>query len=165
MYLSTRDQTQQQHERRITAQIREHGAAWVQKQQFWLFGTAVYHYGMSVSEAELARDARHFFNVLDKWVLTRRQINEGCRLPRLVFREAGRSRANLHFHFFIKGLSWQHYASILGAAPEIWYQRIDKAHQLEIKDNLGSSDSRSGYGWKEFRAYSDETLLTECCHL
>ena len=165
MYLLTQQPFQRRIEQQWIQQIRTEGTEWVQRQRFWLFGTAVYRFGIHVTEEELERDARHLFNVLDKNVLTRKQIKDGTRLPRLVFKESGYQRDNLHFHFFIKGLQWQHYRAIEHTTPHIWCERINKAHQLSVKDNLSPHHSRSGYGWKEYRSLSDLTLLTECCHV
>lgn len=143
--------------------IKHDGAQWVRQQNFWLFGTATFNDGSQITDAEAVSDARHFFNILDRQLLTRKQLSEGKRLERLVFLEHGKLGVNTHFHFFIKGTHWQHYRQIFHASSSIWESRIDKAHNLIIKDNLGVDNTRSEYCWKELTMEKRDVLLTDCC--
>lgn len=141
------------------------GADWVRRQNFWLFGTATFKDGSRVTDMDAVADAKYFFNTLDRHVLTRKQTLQGERLNRLVFLEHGRQGANTHIHFFIKGTHLKQYKAISTLAPQIWQQRITKAHNLVIKDNIGLDNTRSEYCWKEIKPYQRDVLLTECCHL
>jgi len=145
--------------------LRLDGAEWVRSQNFWLFGTATFKDGTRVTDNDATSDAKHFFNILDRHVLTRKQTLEGKRLDRLVFLEHGRLGANTHIHFFIKGTHLKHYKAISYLAPHNWQERIVKAHTLVIKDNIGLDNTRSEYCWKEIKSYQRDVLLTECCHL
>jgi hypothetical protein len=145
--------------------IRRDGAEWLRKQNFWLFGTATFKDGSQVTGEQAIADAKHFFNILDRRLLTRKELAAGVRLERLVFLEYGRLGANTHIHFFIKGIEWRHYREIYSACDAIWQERISKAHNLLIKDNLGVDDTRSEYCWKELSSQHSDVLLTECCFL
>ena len=97
------------------AAIREQGAAWVDLGQYWLFGTCMYKNGAEIDDWRLIRDAKLFFNALDRCVLERRLTRNGIRLERQVFAEFGRQRVNGHLHFFIKGRQLQHRVQIVVA--------------------------------------------------
>ncbi len=125
--------------------LKVHGAEWVRSQDFWLFGTATFKDGTRVTDNDAILDAKHFFNILDRHVLTRKQTHENKRLDRLVFLEHGRLGANTHIHFFIKGTHLKQYKAISKLAPQIWRERIAKAHNLVIKDNIGLDNTRSEY--------------------
>lgn len=144
--------------------MRIDGAKWVRQQNFWLFGTATFIDGSQITDAQATADAKHFFNILDRKLLTRKQLNEGTRLERLVFLEHGKLGANTHLHFFIKGNHWRHYRQI-SESCSIWQSRIGLAHNLIIKDNLGVDNTRSEYCWKEFTEKRSDVLLPDCCFL
>ena len=110
-------------------------------------------------------DAQHFFNAVDRHVLKRKKTLLGTRLERLVFLEYGKLGTNAHIHFLIKGADFKYFKQIYYAAPQFWQQRIAKAHNLVIKDNIGRDNTRSEYCWKEIKSYHRDVLLTECCHL
>ena len=133
----------------FTERLKLDGAKWVRSQNFWLFGTATFKDGSRIYDSDAISDAKHFFNILD----------------RLVFLEHGRFGANTHIHFFIKGTHLRQYKAITKYAPKIWQERIAKAHNLILKDNIGLDDTRSEYCWKEIKSYQRDVLLTECCHL
>ena len=137
----------------------------MRSQNFWLFGTATFKDGMQTQDADAVADAKHFFNILDRTILTRKQSHEGKRLDRIVFLEHGKLGSNTHIHFFIKGTHLMQYKAITNLAPQIWQQRITKAYNLIIKDNIGLDNTRSEYCWKEIKSYQRDVLLTECCHL
>ena len=141
------------------------GAEWVRSQNFWLFGTATFKDGSRLTDSDATHDAKHFFNILDRQILKRKETMQGKRLDRLVFLEHGRLGANTHIHFFIKGTHLSQYKAITKYAPTIWQERISKAHNLLLKDNIGLDDTRSEYCWKEIKSYQRDVLLTECCHL
>jgi hypothetical protein len=145
--------------------IKREGSAWVDRQNFWLFGTATYYDGSTVNLREVTRNARYFFNVLDRKIITRRDYNEGNRLQRLVFVEHGKTRTNTHFHFFIKGHSWRDLAQIYSLAPTFWETKIRKSLNLVFKENFGVPFERGDYCWKEFDSIDKQTLLVDCCHL
>ena len=145
--------------------LKQDGATWVRSQNFWLFGTATFKDGTQTQDADAVADAKHFFNILDRTILTRKQSHEGKRLDRIVFLEHGKLGSNTHIHFFIKGTHLMQYKAITNLAPQIWQQRITKAYNLIIKDNIGLDNTRSEYCWKEIKSYQRDVLLTECCHL
>jgi hypothetical protein len=144
--------------------IRQAGAEWVAQGHYWLFGTLTYRNGAAVTLNQATRDAKHFFNILDRQILNRRAYNAGRRLQRLVFVEQGRTRTNRHIHYYIKGTHWQHYRQIWTASEQIWTKRIERARDCVIKCNLEDAQARRGYCWKEFDALDSTVLLTECCH-
>ena len=146
-------------------ELKKQGATWVRKQDFWLFGTATFKDGNQITDRQVVADAQHFFNLLDRHVLTRKQTLLGTRLERLVFLEYGKLGTNAHIHFLIKGTDLKHFKQIYYAAPRIWQSRINKAHNLIIKDNIGLDNTRSEYCWKEVKSHQRDILLTECCHL
>jgi hypothetical protein len=146
-------------------ELKQQGAQWVRSQNFWLFGTATFKNGAVVAETEAVADAKHFFNMLDRSVLTRKQIAQGTRLDRLVFLEHGKFGANTHIHFFIKGTELKQYKVIAHSAELLWRERIEKANDLVILDNIGLDNTRSEYCWKEVKAHQRDVLLIECCHL
>jgi hypothetical protein len=149
----------------IKERIKKEGAEWVRKQNFWLFGTATFKDGSQVTAEQAVADAKHFFNILDRSILKRKELAEGNRLERIVFLEYGRLGANTHIHFFIKGKELRDYREIYFLSNTIWQKRIVKAHNLVIKDNLGVDDTRSEYCWKELTTQHSDVLLTECCYL
>jgi hypothetical protein len=162
-YLSTNHTQTKVRER--NNQLRLAGAEWLAKQKFWLFGTAIYVDGSEVANDEALRDAKHYFNTVDRQILSRRDYNEGRRLQRLVFLETGRFRANTHIHFFIKGTHLSQYRHIKEAAEENWTRHIRKASNVLVLDNIEHIHERKGYCWKEFDGINSDTLLIECCHL
>ena len=145
--------------------LKHDGATWVRNQNFWMFGTATFKDGTQMQGNDAVADAKHFFNILDRHIFTRKQTHVGKRLDRLVFLEHGKLGANTHIHFFIKGTHLKQYKAIACLAPQIWQQRIAKAHNLVIKDNIGLDNTHSEYCWKEIKSYHRDVLLTECCHL
>jgi hypothetical protein len=146
-------------------EIRARGSMWTAQGNYWLFGTCTYLDGSEVTEEICQRNASKFFNKLDRIILGQKSCASNVRLPRLVYVETGRFRANRHFHFFIKGYDLKQYKQIWSTAERIWPQLIDGAYDCVIKDNLGPTNSRLGYGWKEFDDYDRETVLVECCHV
>lgn len=60
---------------------KQEGAEWTLQGKFWLFGTATYKRGDLVSDAKLKRDARKFFNALDRKALPRVLVENDLRLP------------------------------------------------------------------------------------
>ncbi|OJA06895.1 hypothetical protein [Halomonas sp. QHL1] len=141
------------------------GATWVRQQNFWLFGTATFKDGSQTSDEQAIADATHFFNILDRKLLTRRELSEGIRLERLVFLEHGKLRANTHIHFFIKGNHLKHYRQIYHNSIDIWESRIQKGHSMLMKNNISADDTRSEYCWKELTEREGDVLLIECCYL
>lgn len=145
--------------------IKEEGTRWIAQQQFWLFGTARYYDGTKITRERAEYDCRHYFNTIDKQLLSRRDYNEGNRLQRLVFIETGKFRANTHIHFFIKGTHLKQYRHIKHTAEANWRRHISKASDCVVLDNIDSIHERKGYCWKEFDSLESETLFLTCCHL
>lgn len=145
--------------------IREEGRLWVMRQRFWLFGTATYVDGSTVSFEDADKNGRRFFNALDRSLLNRQQLSTGTRLPRLVFAERGRLRINTHIHFFIKGFDFRQYHTITAEAERLWPLLIDGAADLVMKDNVASNAERAGYCWKEVWGKQCDVLLPSCCYL
>ena len=149
----------------LAQSIRTEGRLWVMQQRFWLFGTAVYKDGSQIDTDTATRNARRFFNALDRFVLTRKEVDSGIRLPRLVFLETGRQRANTHIHFYIKGTHWTHYRTLYRHADRLWQRHIEGSNDLRITDNIEPNTDRAGYCWKEVRQHATDVLLVDCCHL
>lgn len=143
--------------------IRAAGKAWTQASNYWLFGTATYKQGDLVSADKLERDARRFFNALDRAILPRVAVKAGIRLPRHVYAENGRFGLNRHMHFFLKGRLWPHHGLILHHAEPLWLKTVFGARDLTLEDCLQPNNRRSGYGWKEYKRLADTTLLASCC--
>jgi hypothetical protein len=142
--------------------IRKAGSEWVRKQNYWLFGTCMYRDGSIVDEWRLIRDAKLFFNALDRNILTRKLTRSGKRLERLVFAEHGQAGVNAHMHFFIKGTEPKQRDLIVVAAERLWREKIAGARDCVVLDNTCAN--RAGYGWKEFGNLAAKTLLVECCY-
>ena len=96
----------------FTERLKLDGAEWVRSQNFWLFGTATFKDGSRINDSDAISDAKHFFNILDRQILERKDTSQGKRLDRLVFLEHGRLGANTHIHFFIKGTHLRQYKAI-----------------------------------------------------
>lgn len=149
----------------ITQQIRSEGAAWIAQQNFWLFGTARYYDGTLIQREQAERDCRHYFNTIDRQIISRRDYNEQRRLQRLVFIETGKNRVNTHIHFFIKGTELKQYRQIKAVAEANWTSCIAKASDCVVLDNIELVHERKHYCWKEFDSIRSETLYLPCCHL
>ena len=139
------------------------GTAWTEAGNYWLFGTATYRQGDLVSADKLERDARRFFNALDRAVLPRVAVKAGIRLQRHVYVELGRYRRNRHKHFFIKGRPWHDHSLICRHAERLWLKTAAGARDVTLEDCLQPNNRRSGYGWKEYGQLADSTLLASCC--
>ena len=133
----------------VKKQFIEQGSSWLAQQQFWLFGTASYFDGEKITRAGAEQDAKHFFNILDRKLISRLDYKENRRLQRLVFIETGRTRDNTHIHFYIKGRSLKDYKKIWRLSEEIWSSRIKHGRDLVMLDNIDSNHERKGYCWKE----------------
>src|SRR5210317_1576593 len=120
----------------LYTKIENYGSAWVAQQQFWLFGTATYSDGTMISSDEARKDARLFFNALDRHILNRKDYDENRRLQRLAFIETGRTRTNTHIHFFIKGTKWHDYRQIWHLSEQLWADKITKGYNLVMQDNI-----------------------------
>lgn len=152
-------------EHELRERIKAAGATWVAQQQFWLFGTARYYDGTTINRHTAERDCRHYFNTIDRQLLTRQDYNANRRLHRLVFIETGKTRTNTHIHFFIKGTNLAQYRHIKAACETNWRQHISAASDCVVLDNITLAHERGGYCWKEYDSLRSETLYTECCHL
>ena len=153
------------------------GSKMVAQGDFWLFGTATYCDGTTISRNKAEKDARYFFNKLDRALLKRIDYIEGRKLERLVFIETGRTRTNMHMHFFIKGNDYISYIELKEKCIELWpgkskkssggkpTGRIKKAFSMILKDNLNAGNSIDKYCWKEMNNLNADVLHVECCHI
>lgn len=147
----------------LRKQMVEKGKEWVAQGEFWLFGTATYVDGTAVSEEAASKDARYFFNMLDRKILKREDYRNGIRLERMAFIETGKTRTNTHIHFYIKGIEKDDYKKIWRLSSQLWANKVKRGYNLVMKDNLGTENSRDGYCWKEIDNLNKITLLVECC--
>ena len=135
-------------------EIKTNGGLWLQKQNFWLFGTLTCFEQRKSFEGEDLRQIQYslLFNKLDRKLLKRKYTNTDLikdkklkekykkrqnrkrktasfRLERLFYEELGKERDFKHAHFYIKGTA-----------------KDENAKELEkqlIKDTLTEN-------WKEF---------------
>ena len=150
---------------RMRDQIKAHGSEWVAQQKYWLFGTATFYDGTMISRDAAVKDAKYFFNLLDRDILSRKDYDEKRRFERLVFIETGRMRNNTHIHFFIKGRQLQDYDRIWQVSETLWPSEIKKGYNLVIKNNTDLIQERKGYCWKETYDLNKSPILYECCHI
>jgi len=162
MYLSEHDAA---HKNKAKMQIKDIGASWIAAQRFWLFGTATYYAPTSITRHKIEGDLRLLFNATDRKLLTHKELAQGKRLERLVFIESGRTRDCLHAHFYIKGTHWKHYRQLQTLIPQIWQQKITKAKDILMLDNLETSYERKGYTWKELDELGTECFYPIASHL
>ena len=146
-------------------QIVKEGGNWVGQQQFWLFGTAKYGDGTIISREQAEKDASKFFNKLDRTLLTRKEVIDGNRLERLVFLETGRTRKNMHMHFFIKGNEYVSYEQIVEQCEIIWMEEFDNTYEMDTRDNRNVGNVRDAYCYKEMNNLNADVLHVKCCHI
>jgi len=149
----------------LRKQIVDEGSKWVAQQDFWLFGTATYCNGDLVSREKAERDARYFFNMLDRKLLKRIDYEEGRKLDRLVFIETGRTRSNTHMHFFIKGNDYVSYKQIEELCVNLWDKKIENRHNLKMLDNKTAGNRRNGYCWKEMNDLNADVFHAASSHI
>ena len=137
-------------------------ADWLQQQHFTIFATVNFVDGSEVNETEATKRLRFFFNKLDRKVKTHKEVKEGKRLERHVYIEKGRSRQNIHAHFFTKGSTLKETKSIIYNAQHIW-QTVDKASDIEVS-LIENNDGIKGYCTKELDTVDTDILLTDCTH-
>jgi len=148
----------------LRKQMVENGREWVKQGEFWLFGTANYYDGTVVSDDAANKDARYFFNMLDRKIIKRGDYRNNTRLKRMAFIETGRTRTNTHIHFFIKGIEKDDYEKIWNLSIQLWAEKIKRGYNLVMRDNLRAENRRDGYCWKELDNLNKNTLLVECCN-
>ena len=90
------------------------------------------------------------------------EVKKGKRLERHVYIEKGRSRQNIHAHFFTKGSTLKETKSIIYNAQHIW-QTVDKASDIEVS-LIENNDGIKGYCTKELDTVDTDILLTDCTH-
>tara|TARA_A100001388_G_C28771776_1_gene504343 strand:- start:3186 stop:3635 length:450 start_codon:yes stop_codon:yes gene_type:complete len=138
-------------------------ANWVLEQKFDLFGTAKFVDGENLHIDIAVKRIRYFFNMLDRSVRNAEEVKNNRRLDRMVFLERGRSRSNVHAHFYIKGKNAKETKDIIVKAQKIW-QKVDNANDLVIKlneDYVGTSR----YCVKELDNIDTDILLLDCTHI
>ena len=141
------------------------GSEWVGEQKFWLFGTAKYYDGTMISREKAEKDARYFFNMLDRKLLKRIDYIENRKLDRLVFIETGRTRTNTHIHFFVKGNDYVGYKQLEEMCEEIWDDKIEKAYDMKMLDNLNAGNKRNAYCWKEMNDLNADVFHAASSHI
>jgi len=149
----------------LRQQIVNDGSKMVAQGEFWLFGTATYYDGTMISREKAEKDARYFFNMLDRKLLKRIDYIENRKLDRLVFIETGRTRTNTHIHFYIKGNNYVGYRQLEEKCIELWNEKIKKRHNIKLLDNLYAGNRRNGYCWKEMNNLNADVWHTESSHL
>ncbi len=149
----------------LRKQIVNKGREWVGEQKFWLFGTAKYYDGTMISREKAEKDARYFFNMLDRKLLKRIDYIENRKLDRLVFIETGRTRTNTHIHFYIKGNDYVSYRQLEEECIELWNEKIEKRHDIKMLDNLYAGNRRNGYCLKEMNNLNADVLYAESSHI
>jgi hypothetical protein len=86
-------------------------AQWQEKQKYTHFGTAMFKYVNNLRREQVIKSLCYFFNGIDREIYTRKDVDNGLRVERMVYLELGRSRDNLHSHFFYKAESRKQEAS------------------------------------------------------
>ena len=74
----------------------------------------------------------------------------------------GRSRQNIHAHFFTKGSTLKETKSIIYNAQHIW-QTVDNASDIEVS-LIDYEKGIVGYCTKELDTIDTDILLTDCTH-
>ena len=143
-------------------QIVKAGGEMVAQGKFWIFGTAKYIDGTMIRREKAEKDASRFFNTLDRKLLKRIDYNENRRLERLVFIETGKTRTNIHIHFYIKGNDYVDYEKFIEPCEKIWTEEIEKSYDIQL-DNI-YDNGVSEYCWKEMNNLNADVLLGKCCH-
>ncbi|MDG1408744.1 MAG: hypothetical protein P8Q50_13255 [Octadecabacter sp.] len=155
--------------------LRKEGASWVQKDNFWLFGTLTFYEQRKgiAFEDERQRQLRFLFNALDRNLLPRRFTHthlkkdrklKECynkrqhrerhkatfRLERVVFDELGKGRHLSHAHFFIKGTKtgykWRNLQTQL--ITDFIEEHWLRFGTLDIRKH-DNTRKITGYGYKE----------------
>lgn len=92
---------------------------WQKRQNYTHFGAATFEYGNNFTEEHVLKTLR-FFNMIDRKIYSHKGVNKGNRFERMVYLERGRSRENLHTHFFFKGTNELQAELIFKIATELW---------------------------------------------
>lgn len=149
----------------LRKQIVDEGSKWIAQQEFWLFGTATYCNGNLIKREKAERDAKYYFNRLDRKALKRIDYEEGRKIDRLVFIETGRTRTNPHIHFFIKGNDYVDYRQIEELCVQLWDEKIEDRLNLKMLDNMYAGNRRNGYCWKEMNDLNADVFHAESSHI
>ena len=133
---------------------------WQSEQKYTHFVTATFQYGNNLTDDQVLKTLRFFFNAIDLNIYKRKGINQGKRVERMVYLERGRGRDNLHTHFFFKGTDENQAKQICQIATELWQNKIHKSHSIKILPNT-HKDNRNGYGMKEHYFADDDNFVAE----
>lgn len=139
-------------------------AEWQMSENFCLFGTLTWKYKSCLTEAQRKKALGRFFNALDRKIYKGKGVKEGRRVERFVYFERGKSRQDLHAHFFCKSENLKQTKQIVVEANKFWMGKVIDAEAIRIDTN-SLSDERHGYGIKEHWIDDDEQLLVEVCYL
>ena len=129
--------------------------------KFDLFGTLKF-VDENINEFIAKRRLAYFFNMLDRKVRNAKEVKGGNRLNRFVYLESGKSRSNLHAHFFIKGSTLKETKDIIVKANRLCL-KVEKAHNIDIKlneDIVGTSE----YCVKEMDNIDKDILVLDLTH-
>ena len=101
----------------------------------------------------------YFFNCVDRKIYSHKDIKEGKRVKRMVYLEKGRSRQNLHTHFFYKADTFEEAEKIASIMKYIWHKKIYEAKDIQIIDNTKTTDNRHAYAMKEHYKIDDDIYI------
>ncbi len=141
--------------------LKEAHTKWVEEQNFTHFGTLKFTDGRRINSTIAIKRLRRFFNMLDRKVLKGKAVKKGTRLARFVYLEKGKSRNNLHAHFYFKGSTQAQTLSTILYATELWH-KVNNAETIDIRKQI---DKRlNAYCTKEIDDLDNDVMLLDCTH-
>lgn len=139
--------------------------AWLADYDWQVFGTLKFTDGENISEMNAEAIVKKFFNALDRVYLGHKMMNAGHRVERVVFKQFGRSGANLHFHFAAKPTS--SVAHFCETARCLWDEasKFTMGYENTVIEPVRSAARSASYGLHEYRKLGADTLHVETTHL
>ena len=131
-------------------------AQWQKEQNYTHFGTATFNFINTLNEEKALKTLSYFFNCVDRQIYKHKGVKEGKRVKRMVYLEKGRSRENLHTHFFYKADTFEEAEQIGEIMKGIWQSKIKEANDIQIIDNTKAKDNRHAYAMKEHYKVDDD---------
>ena len=131
-------------------------AQWQKEQNYTHFGTATFNFINTLNEEKALKRLSYFFHCVDRKIYSHKDIKEGKRVKRMVYLEKGRSRQNLHTHFFYKADTFEEAEKIASIMKYIWHKKIFEAKDIQIIDNAKTTDNRHAYAMKEHYKIDDD---------
>ena len=107
-------------------------AQWQKEQNYTHFGTATFNFINTLNEEKALKTLSYFFNCVDRQIYKHKGVKEGKRVKRMVYLEKGRSRENLHTHFFYKADTFEEAEQIGEIMKGIWQSKIKEANDIQI---------------------------------